>query len=164
MVIDRHRRHVLGETILVAGAFVGFVAIFIAANSFGAEAAAFPKLIAVLGALSALVRLAHDGRALMAPSGDQAASDEADDVNVGGADFLLSYVSPALYAAMLYLLGFWIASAAGLIGLFAALGERRPIIMGGLTVLTLGLIYVLFDLSFGIRMPGSAVFEVLGAR
>lgn len=165
MAADQQRRQLIGEASLVGVALVGFVAIFIGANAFGREAAIFPKLVAVLGALCAALRLAQDGRALLAGASVEVGGEVPDgEGGVGWTDFLLSYIGPALYAAMLYVLGFWVASATGLMALFAVLGERRPPVMIGLTALTLGLIYVLFDLSFGIRMPGSAVFEFLGAR
>jgi hypothetical protein len=41
------------------------------------------------------------------------------------------------------------------------LGERRPVVMAAIAGGTLGAIYGVFELAFGIRLPGSMLMQAL---
>ena len=74
-------------------------------------------------------------------------------------DIIISYVGPPIYALMLYVLGFWIASTLCLAGLLVLLGERRPLMVLSITAGTLLAVYLMFEFSFGIRMPSGVLFN-----
>ena len=137
-----------GTALVSAAALAGCLLIFIEAANFGAGARLFPRLLAVVGGISAAVVLAQS--CLQARTHPRDAGDGA----VRWQDILISYVGPPIYAATLYVLGFWIASILCLAGLLILLGERRPLMVLALTAGTLLAIYLMFEFSFGIRMPG----------
>ena len=159
--MTEQEREAAGTAMFGIVAVIGFSSIYVAAGTFGTEAQSFPRLAAVLGGIGGVICVLRTGPALLA--GGWAGLRELFHGNGSRLNFILSYVGPAVYAALLYLLGFWVASAASLIGLFLLLGERRPLLVLGLTALTLAMLYVIFVMGFDIRMPGSAVFEFLGA-
>jgi hypothetical protein len=74
-------------------------------------------------------------------------------------DIIISYIGPPAYALMLYVLGFWIASTLCLAGLLLLLGERRPLMVASITAGTLLAVYLMFEFSFGIRMPAGLLFN-----
>jgi hypothetical protein len=135
-----------GTAIVSAAALAGFLLIFMAAGGFGSGAQVFPRLLAVVGGISAAVLLAQS--LLRARTRARAAGG-----GVAWRDILVSYIGPPIYAALLYLLGFWIASTLCLAGLLVLLGERRPAMVAALTAGTLLAIYLMFEVSFDIHMP-----------
>lgn len=137
----------LGTALVSAGALTGFLLIFIEAGNFGTGARLFPRLLGVVGGISAAVVLAQS--CLQARTGARDAGDGA----LSWHNILISYIGPPVYAVMLYVLGFWIASILGLAGLLILLGERRPRMVLALTAGTLLAIYLMFEFSFGIQMP-----------
>jgi drug/metabolite transporter (DMT)-like permease len=149
----------LGTALASAAAVAGFILIFIEAGSFGSEARLFPRLIALLGGISALVLLARTCfGALSVRSRAKTAPAES---SLGWRDYVISYVGPPLYAVVLYLAGFWIASIACLVSLMLLLGERRRLLILAITAGTLLTIYVVFDFGFNIRMPKGLLIEMI---
>lgn len=148
-----------GSALISAFAFAGFLAIYMEANSFGREAAFFPHMAAILGMVSAAVGLAQSCRGVQRLRQYRAAS--LMPPREEWKDLLISFGGPPLYGAAICIFGYWIASIVGLAALFIVLGERRPVLVAGLTAGTLLVIYVVFELIFSIRMPGSLVFDVL---
>ena len=140
-----------GTAIASAASLMGFVLIFIAAGSFGSGAQLFPRLLAVVGGISAAVLLAQSCVRVRREA--RPAADE----RIAWRDIVISYIGPPLYAALLYLVGFWIASTLCLAGLLVLLGERRPAMVAALTAGTLLAIWLMFELSFDIRMPRGAL-------
>lgn len=137
----------LGTAIVSAAALAGSVLIFIVAGQFGSGAQLFPRLLAVVGAISAAVLLAQSCVQV------RTQARQARDSRVRWRDIVISYIGPPVYAALLYLAGFWIASTLCLAGLLVLLGERRPAMVAALTAGTLLAIYLMFEVSFDIRMP-----------
>ncbi len=149
----------VGSALLAAAGFIGFVLIFIETGNFSSEARPFPRLIGIIGMLGAGIALAQSCR-------DALAIRREDRVVVSGAgpswrDLLISYAGPPLYGAMLAVLGFWLGSLFFLIGLLAVLGERRPLVMAAIAGGTLGTIYLVFEVGFSIRLPGSMLLPLL---
>jgi hypothetical protein len=143
--------------IAAAVALGGFALIFIESFDFGQDAAFFPRIIAVAGGLASM--------SVLATSLLKATAARRTD-NVGSAaltrmDFVISYVAPVVYAALLYLLGFWIASVVCLIGLMVLMGERKWWLMTAITGGTVLTIYAVFYLGFSIRMPAGALIEMI---
>jgi hypothetical protein len=142
----------VSSALVSAAALAGFVLIFIEAANFGTGASLFPRLLGVVGGISAAVVLVQSCLRVLAErrrSEPRSAGGRA----LNWHDVVISYVGPPLYAILLYLLGFWIASILGLAGLLILLGERRPWMVGTITAGTLIAIYLMFEFSFGIQMP-----------
>jgi hypothetical protein len=149
----------LGSALVSAAALAGFLLIFIEAANFGSGAQVFPRLLGVVGGISAAVVLAQSCLRVLA---ERRRSDarSARGRTLNWHDVVISYVGPPLYAILLYLLGFWIASILGLAGLLLLLGERRLWMVAAITAGTLLAIYLMFEFSFGIQMPRSMLLHV----
>lgn len=148
-----------GAALASAMALAGFFLVFIEAGSFSGEAQLFPRLIALMGGISAFVLLAQTARgALFAGRRSETAGAGT---SLSWRDFFISYVGPPLYAVVLYLVGFWIASVACLVSLMLLLGERRRFLILAITAGTLLTIYVVFDFGFNIRMPKGLLIEMI---
>jgi hypothetical protein len=150
--------HALGSALVSAGALAGFLAIFIASGSFGTGARLFPRLLAVVGGISAAVVLAQSCMRVLSERRRSDAGSLGED-KLNWHDIIISYIGPPAYALMLYVLGFWIASTLCLAGLLLLLGERRPLMVASITAGTLLAVYLMFEFSFGIRMPGGLLFN-----
>jgi hypothetical protein len=156
------RSKALGSLIFAAIGFAIFGYVLVETMSFSPEARPFPRFIATVGIIAAIVTLVQSYRQLLSARREAAREWPA----TGGArrhDLLISYLGPPVYGAMLLAFGFWAASAVFLTGLLLVLGERRPALVAGTTVGTLGAIYLVFEVGFGIRLPGSLLLEMLGA-
>lgn len=146
-----------GSALVSAAALAGCILIFIDAGNFGTGARLFPRLLALVGGLSAAVVLiqsclrVRSERRRRDPRGAGARS-------LNWHDVIISYIGPPIYALALYVLGFWIASAVCLSGLLLLLGERRALMVLAITAGTLLAVYLMFEFSFGIRMPGGLLF------
>lgn len=148
----------LGSALVAAAALAGFVLIFIAAGNFGFGARLFPRVLGIVGGLAAAVVLAQSGLALLAQQRRRRARAAAAQAS-SWKDVVISYVGPPAYALLLYLAGFWLASILGLAGLLLLLGERRPLVILSITAGTLLAIYLMFEFSFGIRMPRGVLLD-----
>jgi hypothetical protein len=150
--------HALGSALVSAAALAGFLVIFIASGNFGTGARLFPRLLAVVGGISATVVLVQSCLRVLA---ERRRSDarSAGNGTLNWHDIIISYIGPPAYALMLYVLGFWIASTLCLAGLLVLLGERRPLMVLSITAGTLLAVYLMFQFSFGIRMPGGLLFD-----
>jgi putative tricarboxylic transport membrane protein len=136
-----------------------FAGVFIGAGSFSPDASLFPRLIAVLAMLSAAFAFVPSFREALARRTDaQALSLECTDWR----DVAISYAGPPLYCGLVALLGFWLSSAIFLAGLLFALGTRRIPVILALTGGTLALIYIAFELVFGIPLPSGMLFDAGG--
>jgi hypothetical protein len=140
------------SALLSAAALAGFLLVFQEAADFGAGARVFPRVLGLVGALSAAVVLIQSCLQVLAERR------RADGLGSGAhrlnwRDVVISYIGPPIYALLVYFVGFWIASALSLAGLLALLGERRAWLVLALVAGTLGAIYVMFELSFDVRMP-----------
>jgi hypothetical protein len=155
-------RSALGSAIISAVAVVGFLAIYLGAGSLGQEAAFFPRLVAVLGGMSAAIALAESCYTVLTAKPDAQRAGSSDKGT--WTDFFVSYGGPPLYGLMVFVFGFWAASAVGIPGLLYLLGERRPLFSFSITGGTLLIIYVVFDLCFDIKMPGSFLYEIMVQR
>jgi putative tricarboxylic transport membrane protein len=155
------RSHAVGSLIFAAVGLAIFIFVLFETMSFSPEARPFPRFIAVMGILSAAFAFAQSFRAARATRG----RGETGTVTRGRSrrDMMISYIGPPLYGAMLLLLGFWAASVVFLAGLLIVLGERRWALVAAITVGTLGTIYLVFELGFGIRLPGSLLLQMLSA-
>jgi putative tricarboxylic transport membrane protein len=152
----------VGSLIFAAVGLAIFIFVLFETMSFSPEARPFPRFIAVMGILSAGVAVVQSYRAARAARYRGGETGKA----TGGRsrqDMMISYIGPPLYGAMLLLLGFWVASVVFLAGLLLVLGERRLPLVAAITVVTLGTIYLVFELGFGIRLPGSLLLPMLSA-
>jgi hypothetical protein len=148
----------IGSTLFAAIGFVVFLLVFRETMSFSPAARPFPGLISIIGMVAAAIAFAQSCGAVLAAR--RAMGPRA----VGGPsvrDVLISYAGPPAYGTMLWALGFWTASAIFLAGLLVLLGERRPVLVILITAGTLGAIYLVFEIGFGIRLPGSMLLEAL---
>jgi hypothetical protein len=152
---------VLGTTVVAAVAFTAFIVTFVDAGNFRHDARLFPRLIAVCGAISALVILANACIELRKRQWIAARSDSPRLNEPGLQEKIVGYGGPAFYGLLLYLLGFWIASILCLAGLLIFLGERRPLLIAAITAGTLLSIYLVFEFSFSIRMPAGLLLSWL---
>ena len=150
----------VGSALLSAAGFIGFVLIFIETGDFSSEAQPFPRLIAIVGMIGAGIALAQSCRDALAIQRAERIMSRGD-AGPSGRDLLVSYAGPPIYGAMLMVLGFWLASLIFLVGLLAVLGERRPLVMAGIVGGTLGTIYLIFEVGFSIRLPGSMLLPLL---
>lgn len=119
----------------------------IAASRYPSEPALFPRIVGVAGVLLAAAIVA---RALMSPS----AKTDALDVR----RLWLAVAAPIVYAIGMWLLGYWIASAAALIVFPLLLGFRRPVLVVGTAV---GIV-VFFGVVLGyldVRLPKGLLFS-----
>ena len=146
-----------GSALVSAAALAAFLLIFIEAGNFGTGARLFPRLLGVVGGLSAAVVLAQS--CLRALAERRRRDPRAGAGAFSWHDVVISYVGPPIYALMLYALGFWIASIVCLSGLLLLLGERRPLMVATITAGTLLAVYLMFEFSFGIRMPAGLLFR-----
>jgi hypothetical protein len=146
-------------TIAAAVALLGFTLVFIESFKFGQDAAFFPRIIAVAGGLSSAYVLVNSLLKVLTArrAGEWTAGGEA----LNWTDLTISYVSPVIYAALLYLLGFWIASTVCLMGLMALMGERKWWLMTVITAGTVLTIYAVFYLGFNIRMPAGVLIGMM---
>jgi hypothetical protein len=149
--------HAFATALVAAAALGGFVVIFIVAGSFGSGARLFPRLLAIVGGISAAAVLIQSCLQVLAGRHRAVAHDGEQKLNWH--DIIISYIGPPAYAAMLYVLGFWIASTLCLAGLLVLLGERRPWMIIAITAGTLAAVYLMFEFSFGIRMPAGLLFN-----
>ena len=146
--------HAFATALAAAAALAGFMVIFIVAGNFGSGARLFPRLLAIVGGISAAVVLIQSCLQVLASHRGREGGQKLDWHNI-----IISYLGPPVYAAMLYVLGFWIASTLCLAGLLVLLGERRPWMIVSITAGTLAAVYLMFEFSFGIRMPGGLLFN-----
>jgi hypothetical protein len=149
--------HAFATALVAAAALAGFIVIFVVAGSFGSGARLFPRLLAIVGGICAAVVLIQSCLQVRAER-RRAATHEAKQ-RLNWQDIIISYLGPPVYAAMLYVLGFWIASTLCLAGLLVLLGERRPWMIVSITAGTLAAVYLMFEFSFGIRMPAGLLFN-----
>jgi hypothetical protein len=150
----------LGAAVFSAILFLVFAAVFVDAGSFSPDASLFPRLIAVLAMMSAAVAFVRSLRGAVAGRHAAAVRTRA---AICWRDLLISYAGPPLYCGLITLAGFWIASVIFLAGLLFVLGTRRVRLVVLLTAGTLALIYVAFELVFGIPLPGGMIFEAAGS-
>jgi hypothetical protein len=152
--------HAVGSALLSVLGLLVFALIFTETGNFSPEARPFPRLIAIVGMLGAAIALAQSWRAALAVRRMERVVSRSE-AGPTWRDIAVSYAGPPIYGVMLFVLGFWIASLVFLTGLLAVLGERRPAVMTAIAVGTLGAIYGVFELAFGIRLPGSMLIQVL---
>jgi hypothetical protein len=109
----------------------------------------FPAVVGIVGSLAALVLRGHDAG--------------AEDPATAGADAAwlasLSLGVPVAYAVLLWVLGFWIASAAALLALPWLLGYRRPVIVLAVCAGTLLAVDLVFVEIFDMRLPRGLLIE-----
>ena len=153
--------HAIGSAALATIGLIGFALILLETGTFSPEARPFPRLIAVVGLLGAAVALAQSCRVAFSAQRFGRASNR-DDAGPAWHSIAVSYTAPPIYGALLLALGFWVASLIFLTGLLAALGERRPAVIGVIAGGTLGAIYLVFEMGFSIRLPGSLLLQALG--
>jgi putative tricarboxylic transport membrane protein len=134
--------------ILVHVAMVGFAA--------RGLAGLFPAIVGTVGAVAALANLIQAVRGRDAGSGE-APPEGADGPWLAG----LSYGVPAAYAVMLWLLGFWAASAVTLLALPWLLGYRRPVVVLLVCVGTLLAVQLVFVQVFDMVLPRGLLVERL---
>jgi hypothetical protein len=146
----------IGTIVASAIALIGFILIFIEAGSFGTAARLFPRVVATLGGVSAAVVLVQALLRLRLPQ-ERIAEGSSLDTR----DIAISYVVPIVYAAGMYVFGFWVASLVCLSGLMLLLGERRYMLVATITIGTLVAIYLVFEFGFSIRMPKGLILEAL---
>jgi putative tricarboxylic transport membrane protein len=140
----------IGTAIFSTALFVIFAGVFIAAGSFSPDAGLFPRLVAVAAMLSAAFTFVQSFREARA----RYAVVSAPALNASDwRDVAISYAGPPFYCGLMVLLGFWLSSAIFLAGLLFTLGTRRIVVILALTGGTLALIYVAFELVFGIPLP-----------
>jgi hypothetical protein len=151
MMPSEKSTHAFGTAFASAVALAGFLLILVEAGSFGVGARLFPRLLGMVGGLSAAALLGQSCMRILAQRRGPASRGARGALD--WRDVVISYIGPPAYAGLLYLLGFWIASVLGLAGLLVLLGERRPLVVLALTAGTLLAIYLMFEFSFGIRMP-----------
>jgi Tripartite tricarboxylate transporter TctB family len=148
----------IGSLTFAAAGFVVFLLVLVETGNFSPEAQPFPRLVSIVGMLGAALAFAQSCQAALA------ARRQADAMSAAAGtptrrDLFISYLGPPAYGAMLLALGFWTASAIFLAGLLVVLGERRPVVVVSITATTLGSIYLVFEVGFGIRLPGSLLMQ-----
>ncbi len=153
--------HAIGSAVLATIGLIGFALILLETGTFSPEARPFPRLIAIVGLLGAAVALAQSCRVAFSAQRFGRASNR-DDAGPAWHSIAVSYTAPPIYGALLLALGFWVASLIFLTGLLAVLGERRPAVIGVIAGGTLGAIYLVFEMGFSIRLPGSLLLQALG--
>jgi hypothetical protein len=145
-----------GSAVFAAICLMTFAGLFLEAGNYGPEAQLFPRLIALLAMGSAAITFVQSFQA--ARAGVRSAAES----RVNWRDIQISYGGPPLYAVLIFVFGFWIASAVSLAGVLFILGVRRPVVVAAITAATLASIYVIFELGFDLRMPGSILLEMYG--
>jgi tripartite tricarboxylate transporter TctB family protein len=152
----------IGSLVFAAVGFVVFVLVLVETASFSPEAQPFPRLVAIVGMLGAALAFAQSSQTALAARRAAGATTTAAGTPTRR-DLLISYLGPPAYGVMLLALGFWTASAIFLAGLLIVLGERRPVIVVSITASTLGAIYLVFEVGFGIRLPGSLLMQAFAS-
>lgn len=147
----------IGTAIFSAALSIIFAAVFIGAGSFSPDAALFPRLIAIVAIICAALAFAQSVRDVRRA--------RADSLSLGattGRDLAVSYAGPPLYCGLMVLLGFWFSSGVFLAGMLFTLGTRRISVVLAITGGTLALIYVAFELVFGIPLPSGMLLDAGG--
>jgi hypothetical protein len=150
----------IGSSLFAAAGFVVFLLALIETMSFSPAARPFPRLVSIVGMVAAGIAFARSCQAALGAR-REAGPMPADGTKPSRRDLAISYFGPPAYGVMLFALGFWAASALFLAGLLVLLGERRPALVIAITGGTLGAIYLVFEIGFGIRLPGSLLVQAL---
>lgn len=148
----------IGETAVALAFVVVFGAFFLAAGGYSAEARLFPRIVASVGILAAA------WIAVASFLGLQAASESDDREGPDRLGYVIAFVGPFVYGALLWLVGYWIASLVALAGLMRILGERRRAVIVAVTAITLFLVWLVFVHVFKMRLPQGLVFEMFGSE
>jgi putative tricarboxylic transport membrane protein len=156
---DPVARQRLGTAAFCAIAFMVFAGVFVGSGSFSPDASLFPRLIAAVAMVSAGFAFVHSFREGIAGPGDADPAEQP----ASRRDIAISYAGPPLYCALMVVLGFWLSSAIFLAGLLVMLGTRRVAVVLSLVIGTLSLIYVAFELVFGIALPTGMLFDATGS-
>jgi putative tricarboxylic transport membrane protein len=151
----------VGSAAFAAIGFAIFAFVYVNTLSFSPEARTFPRFVAIVGMLGAAIALIQSLQAVRAARNLTNPSSSAEDAGPRRSDLWVSYLGPPLYGALLLIFGFWIASAAFLAGLLIVLGERRPAMVSMITIGTVGAIYLVFEVAFNIRLPGSLLLQMM---
>lgn len=137
-------------------AALALVLAYVAASGFGGRGLSglFPAVVGTVGLIAALVNLVQVLRGTDAGAENQMPA---------GADArtmaVLSLGVPSLYAVLLWLLGFWAASAVVLLGLPRLLGYRNWKAVLAVGALTLLAVQVVFVGVFEMRLPQGLVMQ-----
>lgn len=142
----------------VFAAALALVFAYVAASGFGGRglSGAFPAAVGTIGLIAALVNLAQVLRGT-----DSGADNLVPTAADKGALAVLSVGVPTAYAALLWLLGFWVASATVLLALPRLLGYRNWKVVLGIGALTLLAVQVVFVGVFEMRLPRGVVIEAI---
>ena len=116
----------------------------------------FPAVVGVIGGLAALANLIGVLRG-RDPQPVEASPEGASGAWLAG----LSFGVPVIYAVLLWLLGFWVASGVTLLLLPPLLGYRRPLVVVAVALGTLFAIEAVFVQVFDMTLPRGMVFERL---
>ena len=153
---------VIGSLIFAAAGFVVFILVLVETATFSPGAQPFPRLIAIVGMIGAALAFAQSCQAALVARRAAGAMRRAAGTPARR-DLFVSYLGPPAYGAMLLALGFWAASTVFLAGLLVLLGERRALVVVAITAGTLGAIYLVFEMGFGIRLPGSLLLQTFSS-
>ena len=138
-------------------AFAGLLALalaYVAGKGIASRSAGglFPAIIGTVGTMAAVVNIVQ----AVTRRGAAAAPPDAERARWLAA---LSIGAPLAYAVLLWLLGFWIASAATLLALPWVLEYRRPLLLLAIAAATLIGIRIVFVDVFAMHLPEGLLIE-----
>lgn len=133
--------------VLVSAAFLA------QALSYPAESSQFPRFLMGVQLLFSLIFLFQQFRHPVGPKTVQSG-----EVIASLVPAFKVFLVTSLYVLAIDYIGYFAATAAFLLGAMALFGNRRLVVMGVVTVCFLALIYALFVLFMGVRLPQGLLF------
>ena len=140
------------DLMIVAALIVLCIYVFVTAGSFKGESGMFPRIVAAVTLLLCCLQLGVGVReylALRRKPGEVASKKHG---------FVLAAGTLVLYAALIFTIGYYPATAAYLCGSIYLFGYRKklPVLLIGAGMIAF--VYVLFHLVLRVRMPGGLIF------
>ena len=133
--------------VLVSAAFLA------QALNYPAESSQFPRFLMGVQLLFSLIFLLQQFRHPLGPKTAQSG-----EVIASLVPAFKVFLITSLYVLAIDYIGYFAATAAFLLGAMALFGNRRLLVMGCVTASFLALIYALFVLFMGVRLPEGLLF------
>ena len=141
------------EEIFVVGILIILcIYVFLTAGSFKGTSSLFPRIVSALTAILCFLQLGASVRSLRSLQNTQ-------EEPVGsGRSFLLASASLVVYAALIFLLGYYTATLLYLCASIYLFGYRKKLVIVLVSAGMIGFIYGLFHLLMYVNMPKGLLF------
>ncbi len=142
-----------GDTAFTAALLVLFAVMLGVAQRYPRDSRLFPMLVAGLGVAIALLLLFRLARGeVRAPRGEEEGGD-------GAAPVWAAVAAPIVFGFVMWLAGFWVASALACFVMPATMGYRDLRHRAALALGTLAVLYLLFPVALDLPMPRGMLLD-----